>query len=233
MLHGTRIRNASWGVALLVLTAIPAHAQRTDEGTFDVRIDGQRAGTEEFSIRQTGTGSGAETVATGRVRLRMPGGTLDITPRLRTTGANGDPVAYQVDVEGDAPRKIVGSVAGGRFSARISSPSGEQLREFVASTGAVVLDEDVAHHYALLAERQRQGRVPILVPRNNRQVLATVQNRGEESVEVAGQQVRATHLVIRPDGGSERHVWIDSANRVLRVEIPERNYLATRTSVPR
>lgn len=224
-----RMRHAVPALALLALLAVPGHAQRADEGVFDLRIDGQRAGTEEFSIRQTG----AETVATGRIRLRTSGGTLDITPRLRTTGSNGEPVAYQVDVDGDNPRKIVGSVGGGRFSARISSPAGEQLREFVASTGAVVLDEDVAHHYALLAERRPQGRLAILVPRNNRQVLATVQTRGEESIEIAGQQVRATHLVVRPDGAGERHVWVDGANRVLRVEIPERSYVATRTTVPR
>lgn len=232
MLHEPRFprfRGAWLGTALLVLLALPTHAQRTDEGSFDVRIDGQRAGTEEFSIRQTGS----ETVATGRIRLRTADGTLEITPRLRTAGAAGEPVAYQVDVEGNDPRKIVGSVGGGRFSARISSPAGEQLREFVASTGAVVLDEDVAHHYALLAERRPQGRVAILVPRNNRQVLATVQNRGETSIEIGGQQVRATHLVIRPDGAGERNVWVDSANRVLRVEIPERSYVATRTGLPR
>lgn len=232
MLHRRNFRNAWLGAALSATAALPLHAQRADAGSFDVRIDGQRAGTEEFSIRQTGTGSGAETVATGRVRLQLSNGTLDITPRLRTAGASGEPVAYQVDVDGDAPRKIVGSVGSGRFSARITSPSGEQLREFVASTGAVVLDEDVAHHYALLAERQRQGRVPILVPRSNRQVVATVQNRGEETLELAGQSVRATHLVVRPEGAGERHVWVDSANRVLRVEIPDRAYVATRTAIP-
>lgn len=233
MPHGHRFRDAWFGAALAVLGALPLAAQTVDEGTFNVRIDGQSVGTEEFSIRHSGTGANQETIATGRVQLRLPSGTLEITPRLRATGPGADPVAYQVDVGGDAPRKIVGTVGSGRFSARISSPSGEQLREYVASTGAVVLDDGVAHHYHLLAQRFRNGQVPVLVPRENRQVVATVTSRGEQTVDIEGTPVRATQLLVQLAGGSERRVWVDGRNRVLRVEIPERNYVAVRSAAPR
>lgn len=233
MPHGHRFRDAWFGAALAALSALPLAAQTVDEGTFNVRIDGQSVGTEEFSIRHNGTGANQETIATGRVQLRLPSGTLVITPRLRATGPGADPVAYQVDVGGDAPRKIIGTVGSGRFSARISSPSGEQLREYVASTGAVVLDDGVAHHYHLLAQRSRSGQVPVLVPRENRQVVATVTSRGEQTVEIDGTPVRATQLLVQLAGGGERRVWVDGGNRVLRVEIPERNYIAVRSAAPR
>ncbi|CAN5800766.1 hypothetical protein BH23GEM3_BH23GEM3_02530 [soil metagenome] len=227
-------------LALALLIAAPAvpgalHAQAGvgDEGTFQVSVDGRRVGTEEFTIRQTGSGANVETLATGRVQLNLPTGTLELAPRLRATGLQADPVTYEVAVGGDSPRRIVGSLGSGRFSARIVSPTGEQLREYVASTGAIVLDDGVAHQYYFLARRVRNGRVPIIIPRENRQVMATVTDHGEEALTVGGVRANLFRLVIQPDGGAERHVWVDALNRVIRVEIPSTNYVAVRTSIPR
>lgn len=222
---------------LIAVLAVPGalHAQAGvgDEGTFQVSVDGRRVGTEEFTIRQTGSGANVETVASGRVQLNLPTGTLELAPRLRATGLQADPVAYEVAVGGDSPRRIVGSLGSGRFSARIVSPTGEQLREYVASSGAVVLDDGVAHQYYFLARRIRNGRVPIIIPRENRQVMATVTDRGEEALTIGGARANLFRLVVQPDGGVERHVWVDALNRVVRVEIPSTNYVAVRTSLPR
>ncbi len=136
-------------------------------------------------------------------------------------------------VGGSSPSRTVGTVNGGRFSAKIVTPSGEQLREYVASNGAVVLDEGVAHHYYFLAQRTHQGRVPVIVPRENRQVIATVSSRGEESVRINGTTATLFHLVVHPQGGDEHHVWVDALNRVVRVEVPARAWRAERTRMPR
>ena len=216
------------GVAL----AAPAAAQ-ADQGTFRVHVQDQDVGTEEFTITATGSGTGQEVFATGRVRVRLPEGSLELDPRLRTRGIEGNPVEYQVDVGGTSPRKIVGTVGGGRFSAKIVTASGEQLREYVASQRAVVLDEGVAHHYYFLAQRTHNGRIPVIVPRENRQVMATVTSRGEERVQVGGTPVTLFHLVVQPQGGHEHHVWVDALNRVIRVEVPARAWRAERTQMPR
>ncbi|HEU0012410.1 MAG TPA: hypothetical protein VFQ45_01935 [Longimicrobium sp.] len=223
-------------LALLTLPlalAAPAAAQRVDAGTFRVTVEGQDVGTEEFTIEQTGSGSGSEVTAVGRVTLRLDEGTLDLSPRLLARGVGAAPVEYQVDVGGTSPRKIVGTVGGGRFSAKIVTPTGEQLREYVASSGAVVLDEGIAHHYYFLAQRTHSGRVPVIIPRENRQVMATVTSRGEESTAVNGATATLFHLVVQPAGGDEHHVWVDALNRVVKVEVPARRYLAVRTQVPR
>lgn len=221
----------------LLLLAAPAaaHAQAgmADEGTFRVSVEGRNVGTEEFSIRQTGGGTSAETVATGRVQLSLPTGSLDVQSRLRGTGLQADPVAYEVSVGGDSPQRIVGTMGSGRFSARTVTATGERLREYVASSGAVVLDDGIAHHYYFLARRVRSGSVPIIIPRENRQVMATVTDQGEERVTIGGTTVNLFRLVIRPAGAGERHVWVDALSRVIRVEIPERNYVAVRTELPR
>jgi hypothetical protein len=215
--------------------SVPAEtaAQQVDSGTFVVYVEDREVGTEHFLISQAGSGAGAEMVATGRVRVRLPEGTLELDPRLTARGVGADPVNYQVNVGGSSPSRVVGTVGGGRFSAKIVTGSGEQLREYVASSGAVVLDQGVAHHYQFLAQRTHQGRVPVIVPRENRQVMATVASRGEETVSIGGVEATLFHLVVQPAGGDEHHVWVDALNRVVRVEVPARAYRAERTRIPR
>lgn len=212
----------------------PAAAQQVDDsGTFTVTVNGRQVGTEEFTINESGSGSNTEVIATGRADLALATGSLELSSRLRGRGFRADPVSYEVQIGGTSTRRIIGSIGSGRFSARIVTPSGEQLREYVASAGATVLDDGLAHHYYFLARRARSGNVPIIIPRENRQVMATVEDRGEEAVQVGGENVTGFHLVVRPEGGSERHVWVDDLNRVLRVEIPETGYAAVRNERPR
>ncbi|HET8656021.1 MAG TPA: hypothetical protein VFL93_10940 [Longimicrobiaceae bacterium] len=218
----------------VLLTAAPLAAQAgtSDSGTFRVLVGGQQVGTEDFSIHQTGTGANAEIVATGHVQLQLPSGTVDLRPRLRTTGIEANPVSYEIAVGGTSPEKIVGTIGNGRFSARIVTPTGEKMREYLATSGATVLDEGIAHQYYFLARRVRDGRVPIIIPRENRQVMATVRNLGEEHVQIAGTTATLYHLVVQPAGGDQRDVWVDALGRVIRVEIPARGYTAVRTQVP-
>lgn len=217
-----------------IVVASPARAQTgaSDSGTFLVSVGGRQVGTEEFSIVQTGIGANAEIVATGRVQLQLPSGIVELTPRLRTTGFQANPVSYEVTVGGADPRRVVGTIAGGRVSARILTGAGEQMREYLASPDAVVLDEGVAHQYYFLARRMRNGTVPVILPRENRQVTATVTGRGEESVLIGTERVSLYHIVVAPAGTDERHVWVDALGRVIKVEIPARGYVAIRSQIP-
>jgi hypothetical protein len=225
----------AFALAGAALAAPAAHAQAlaVDSGTFVVYVEDHEVGTEQFLISQSGSGSDAELQATGRVRLRLSEGTVELDPRLTARGIGADPVNYQVNVGGSSPSRVIGTVGGGRFSAKIVTTSGEQLREYVASSGAVVLEQGVAHHYHFLAQRTHQGRVPVIIPRENKQVMATVASRGEETVTINGTQATLFHLVVQPAGGDEHHVWVDALNRVVRVEVPARAYRAERTRIPR
>lgn len=229
---GAKLCTLLVGGLALAAPAASAQVGANDSGTFEVQIGGRTVGTEEFQITQSGAGSGAEIVATGRVNLVVPTGTIDLITRLETSGFQAQPVSYEVTVGGSSPRKIVGTIGNGRFSARIATPSGEQMREYVASSGATVLDDGVAHHYYFLARRMRNGRIPIIIPRENRQVMATVRDAGLENVEIRETTVPLYHLEVLPDGGDIRHVWVDDLGRVIRVEIPARSYVALRTELP-
>ena len=105
----------------------------------------------------------------------------------------------------------------------------------MASDGAVVTDDGLAHHYYFLAQRvgSESARVPLLVPRQSKQYNATVTSRGNEPVTIGGATVQARHLVVSVAGNGERHVWVDSQGRVLRVEVPDQKFLAERVAAPK
>jgi hypothetical protein len=219
----------------ILVSAASAQTVTLDEGGFRLLVNGQEAGTETFSIRQNGAGESAVIIAAGRVVLDTARGGHVLNADLQVAGPALRPAAYQVSVEGVTAEKIAGRVVGARFSARIISAAGERMREYLASEGAVVVDEGVAHQYYFLAQRAGSagGQVPMIIPRQSQQVSAVVSIRGNEAIAVGGNSVAARHLVITIPAGPERHVWVDSQGRVLRLEIPARKFVAERIAAPK
>jgi hypothetical protein len=212
-----------------VALAEPVGAQTVtlDEGTFRLQIGGREVGTETFSIRQNGSGADAVIIARGRVALDAN----ETTSSLQLAGGTLRPAAYDVKLEGADGRQIAGRVVGGRFSARIVSPAGENMREYLVSDGAIVVDEGIAHHYYFVG-RRGAGRVPIVIPQESKQVVATVSVGGTEAVQVGGQSMQGRRMTVSLPGGGERNVWLDAEGRVLRVEVPATGYVAERTAPP-
>src|SRR5262245_10023447 len=221
--------------AVSISTAVGAQTVTLDEGSFKLRVGGQEVGTETFNIRQNGTGESAVVIAVGKVVIDTARGSQEINAQLRMKGPKLQTSAYQENVEGGNASKISGMVVGGRFSARIMSAAGEQMREYMASDGAVVADDGMAHHYYFLAQRlgSQTARVPVLIPRQSKQVTATVTNRGTEAVTVGGASLQGRHLVVSLPGNGERNVWVDDKGRVLRLEIPAQNLVAERVAAPK
>lgn len=212
--------------------AAPAAAQTTviDEGSFRLSVRGSAIGTEMFSIRRSGSGANATVVAQGRITLDTGEQTRAM---LQLQGPGLQPSAYQIEVSGDARQNITGRAAGSRFRATVVSGAGEQMREYLVSQNAVIIDDGIAHHHYFLAHATRGGgRVPVIIPRQSRQVTATVQDHGAETIEVAGQQTRARRLSVEISGLDNRTVWVDDSNRVLRLRIPDQGLVAERTSLP-
>lgn len=226
------VRSIALAFATLGLTAAGVDAQTVtvDEGTFRLSVRGTPVGTETFAIRRNGEGPGATVVAQGRVVLDSGDQTRSLLqfegPGLRAT-------AYQIEVTGPEKQSISGQAAGSRFRATIVSTAGEQMREYLASEGAVVLDDGIAHqHYFLVSSTGGSGSVPIIIPRQSRQVTARVSDLGTESITVAGRNVQARRLRVEPQGLAPRFLWVDPQDRVLRLSIPDDDYLAERTALP-
>jgi hypothetical protein len=219
-------------LALMLGAAANAPAQTTvlDEGTFRLSVRGTPVGTETFTIRQTGTGAGATTVAQGRVALDTGAQTRAL---LQVEGPGLRPAAYQIEATGIDARTIRGQVAGNRFRAQIVSSTGETMREYLISEGAIILDDAVAHHHHFIAARESGGGpVPIIVPGQNRQVTGTISEQGRETIDIAGQRVNARRILFQPNGLAARTLWVDDQGRVLRLSIPDHGYLAERAALP-
>jgi hypothetical protein len=228
---------------MLVLTAAvltaangaPAQTVTLDEGSFRLSLAGREVGTEVFSIRQNGSGQSAVIIAVGRIVLDGDKGPQELSSELQVAGSTLRPAAYEVRVQGADAGQIKGRVVGGRFSAQIVSPAGEMMREYLAGEGAVVIDEGVAHQYYFLARRAdgKSARVPVIIPRLNRQVVAQVTDGGPEKIAIAGRSFEARKYTIAPAGTPARDVWVDAEGRVLRLEIPDRKFVAQRVAAPK
>ena len=226
-----------WFALFVIAAHTPLAAQTVvlDEGSFRLRVGGQAVGTETFLIRQNGTGENAVVIATGKVVLDTARAGQELRAELQMAGPALRIAAYQVNVTGNQKEQIAGTVVGSRFSAKIISSEGEMMREYLSSDGAVVADEGVAHHYYFLAQRvgSESARVPVVIPRRSQQVMAQVNSRSGESTTIEGSSVPARHLVVTVANGPERHVWVDARGRVLRLEIPSRNFVAERVAAPK
>jgi hypothetical protein len=218
-------------VVALALLASPVAAQVTvlDEGSFTITRDGRTIGREDFRISRTPGVNGDAVVAQATVSY---GAERRLIPALQAEG--GSPVRYVVEVRGggETLEKLSGTIGRGRFSARIQTARGESVKEFLVADGAYVLDDEVFHQHYFLG-RAAPGRVAVVVPRRNAQVVMTLVAGPDESVTVGGQQVPARRLALSEPGGAERTMWVDGRGRVLRVAIPARGIIAQRDEAPR
>lgn len=211
-------------------TGAVAQTSTVDEGSFRLAVRGSTIGTETFSIQRSGAGANATVLAQGRIVLDTGEQTRTV---LQMQGNTLRPSAYQIEVSGDNGQRITGRAAGNRFRATIVSSSGEQMREYLVNEEAVILDDGVAHHHYFIAERiDGSGSVPVILPRQSRQVTATVRDQGAEPIQVADRQVTGRRLSIEISGLDSRTIWVDDDNRVLRLQIPDQDLIAVRTSLP-
>ncbi len=225
---------ATLGLALALAPAQLRAQGVLDHGSFRLTLAGQEVGTETFTIRQDGSGPAAVTIAQGTVALDTGRVSQELTSWLRVSPVAARSAEYRLNVQGSSQQQITGTVAGGRFSARIVSPAGEMMREYIASDGALVVDDGLVHQYYFLAQRAEgaTSRVPLLIPRESRQVLSTVTAAGSDAIEIAGRRVSARLLRVSGAGFPERELWVDARGRVLRLAVPSRGFVATRTALP-
>jgi hypothetical protein len=226
----------SLGLTTLLAVALasphPLWAQGVvvDQGSFAVSIDGQRIGTEEFTIRRAGLGGDAAIFANATVTLTRDGRDEQVSPLLRATPPDGVVSQYQVRVTGPDALDLRLRLAQRRYVAVIQSAAGEEQREFLAQPQTRVLDVDVAHHYYFLRDISEGTVTPVLEPRL-RAHAELVAGAGSDDELRLGQAVVSARRVQFSSGEDRRIVWFDRLGRVLRVEIPGRGYVADRLDV--
>ncbi len=218
--------------ALSASAALPLAAQvvTLDEGTFTISRNGTAVGRESFTIRSSAGGAAGAVV---QARATVSYDDRRLTPVLKSDSI-GSPTEYQLEVRAgaNASEVLKGTIRRGRFSATMQTPRGENLKEYVVSEGALVLDEDVFHQYYFLARGNRTGSVPVVVPHRNVQLVMRIEDRGAATLSVGGQSISARAFLLVEPGGGNREIWVDAQGRVLKVSIPSRGITALRDEPP-
>jgi hypothetical protein len=224
-------------VILILISTLPApgSAQNVsvDEGSFRIHMGDQTVGREEFSIRRVGRGEEARLILRGTVEIDLPDGHISLAPAMEATGEDMTVTAYQLKISGTRESDIYVTRSGRRYMAKVLSGAGEEVREFRAGPGSVLMDWNVAHHHHLLLpflNGPDQVSLTLLSPEAGEQVRMTLSRVGEEEVRVGTELVQGRHF--RLDGEAPpREIWFDEQGRVLRVAVPSTGYLAERESL--
>lgn len=217
--------------AALISRPVAAQPATVDEGSFTITRGGAPAGREQFRIMSTPGIDGD--ILKSQATVTMDGRTVTTS---YVTDARGAPQSYSVEVRegGAVAERATGSGRPGRISVDAQSSTSRSAKEYVASAGVLVFDDDVFHQYYFLAKRGvGSGRVPVVYPRRNVQEAMRVRDAGSDAVVIAGRAVPATKLVLQEPGGAEHEIWVDAQKRVLKVSVPDRKLVAVRDAPPR
>jgi uncharacterized protein DUF6134 len=225
------MRPTSLVFAALSTLAVGASAQSAvmDEGTLMVTRNGAPLGRESFRLVRAPAPGGQVYRATGQSAL----GDSRTTTSL-STDSSGVPVSYESEVTRQGRKsRLRGAGRPGRFSVLVGTATAESTREYVLNNGALVIDQDVFHHYMFVPLAMGHANVVVIVPQSAEQETLKLEERGSEMVEVANRSIRSRHFALVAEDGSTRDVWVDDKGRLLKVSIPARGLVALRDDPPR
>jgi hypothetical protein len=212
--------------------ASPNRPDVVDSGSFTLYLRGARIGEERFIIRRERAGSAGSVFRAGAEQnLKLDGSTMRVSVALEVLGASYRPLRYEAEVNGSETTTIVGTLSRDRIRLDVRSPRGAEMKEFLVPGEVALLEKYVAHHY-FFASRLLRGassvEASIIVPRDRNQEAAQVVDRGMELVTIGSDQLELHHITIVSQSSITRHVWLDG-NRVMKVEVPEHEFLAVRS----
>lgn len=212
---------------------VPAQeAREVDAGSFRIADGGDAAASERFAIRREGerwqsaariSPAGGDAAAAGAIREFR----LQLDAELR-------PTFFELVDRRAGELGVVGVRSGNRLQLRSRSEEGERWKELLLAPGLVVIPEGVAHPYYFVVRVLESGAeppLPAVAPDAGERRTMTVESRSPATVTVGDREVEAVFRELRVDGEIHR-VWTDAEGRVLRVEVPARNWTATRTEAP-
>jgi hypothetical protein len=197
-----------------------ANVFSADKGKLKIQLDGQVIGNEQFEVTQ----SGADWIAKGSTDVTVPGtptathvtGTLHLQP-------DGSPISYEwssrADKTNGAHIDFINGVAKITLELQGATRPFQQDLTFNAPLIAV-LDNNLYHHYALLARvydwsKRGTQSFPVLIPQDLTPGTISVEATGSSSVEgksYEGLRVTTSDLEVL--------LLLDSNHRLMRLEVP-------------
>lgn len=184
-------------------------AQTPDEGTFSVRRGAGETGRETFRLTLQPGGTGATLTARAQFPSISPRRTAALTLDV---GPGGE--AIQFDYEATDPGgtvRVLGAIAGPRFTIRTAGRGREAAREIPAAPGTLVLDPDVVTTLLAL----RGGDVPAVTSH-----VAILAATGRRLAFRATREADGARQRVTLTGDLTGTLLFDANGHLIRVEIP-------------
>lgn len=197
-----------------------------DKGTLRILLDGQPVGTEEFEI----TSSDKAWLARGSTEIHPAGAASTRVKSSLRLQPGGAPESYEWSFQGErkAGAKVTfqDGIAKTTLQFEQAKPFEQELT--FGSPMIAVLDNNVYHHYAILARVYDWGRkgaqtFPVLIPQDMTPGTITVEAGGVQTV--GGKQFDTLKVTT---ADLEVRLFLDSNHRLMRLEVPASKVIVTR-----
>jgi hypothetical protein len=205
----------------LAATAIAAPlAFSPDKGKFKILVNGQPAGTEEFSL----SANGGNWIARGNAEIQTPQGPTHVTGNLELR-PDGVPVRYEWTMQGakKASSTIAFNGATANVELRMEGARPYTQQFTFNSDRVVVLDNNMYDQYAILArlydwDKKGTQTFSVIVPQEMTPGSVTVESLGKQD---AGSGEKLEQLRVKTED-IEINLFVDG-QRLVRIVSPSAN----------
>ena len=189
-----------------------------DKGKFNIVLDGQSIGREEFEIQPSGSGwiaKGSTSIQTSDGKSAKVTGNLSLQP-------DGIPISYewssQTDKSNSASVAFVNGVA--KTTLQVQGAHAYQQENSFNSPLIAVLDNNLYHQYEVLARiydwnKRGPQSFPVLIPQELTPGTITVESAGSASADG-----KNFELLKVTTADLEIHLFLDSNHKLIRLEVP-------------
>ena len=208
----------AFGIAAAAIAAPPAFAP--DKGKFKILVNGQPAGTEEFSL----SANGGNWTAHGNAEIQTPQGAAHITGNLELR-PDGAAVRYEWNMQGakKAASTIVFNGATANVELRMEGARPYTQQFTFNSDRVVVLDNNMYDQYAILArlydwDKKGAQTFSVIVPQEMTPGSVTVESLGKQDT---GSGTKLEQLRVKTED-IEINLFLDG-QRLVRIVSPSAN----------
>ena len=193
-------------VSLILRAILPL---QVESSRFTVSVEGERVGTEEFSVVRNGGGF----LATGHTRLDVNGQRVDVRSRMELDD-NFNPITYEYR-SGDQVLKV--DIAGQVAEVEYTEGGRRTPYDVRFPLGGMIVDDNFFHHYMFVLYRlgEAGGTVPVFVPQQMTLGALEIVRLGEGSYELQSGNLRL-------------RATTDEEGRLLRLNLVDSNVVVER-----
>ena len=191
-----------------------------DKGKFKILVNGQPAGTEEFSL----SANGGNWIARGNAEIQTPQGAAHVTGNLELR-PDGAPVRYEWNMQGakKAASTIVFNGATANVELRMEGARPYTQQFTFNSDHVVVLDNNMYDQYAILArlydwDKKGAQTFSVIVPQEMTPGSVTVESLGKQDT---GSGAKLEQLRVKTED-IEINLFLDG-QRLVRIVSPSAN----------